>query len=107
VCNDLWILRIGKKPLEWYKAETSGNPPSPRYSFTMNYHEEGNFVIIHGGRNNSSSENYALNDTYVLELGRLEWIQVKLFSDDPHLNVLNRCGHSAVIYCKKIKLIIF
>lgn len=71
----------------------------------MNFHEEGNFIIIHGGRNDSSSENFALNDTYVLELGRLEWMQVKLFSDDPNLNVLSRCGHSAVIYCKKQKIL--
>ncbi len=97
--NDLWILKIGKKPLEWYKPETRGMPPSPRYSHSMSFYEEGNYVIIHGGRNDLTSESFALNDTYILELSKMMWCEVKLYSDLEQFNVFNRCGHSSIIYC--------
>ena len=96
--NDLWILRIGKKPLEWIKSDTNGSPPCPRYSHSMNFYEEGNYLIIHGGRNDYSSESFALNDTYLLELYRLEWIKVRIFFDSPRTKVFNRCGHAAIVY---------
>jgi len=63
----------------------------------MNFYEEGNFIIIHGGRNDYSSESFALGDTFVLELFTLEWIEIKIYSDTPH-DLYKRCGHSAVIY---------
>jgi len=44
VTNDLWILTIGNKPLEWIKPELAGTPPEPRYLHTMNFFEEGNYL---------------------------------------------------------------
>jgi len=88
---------MGKKPCEWYQPIIKGKPPEPRYAHSMNFYEEGNFIIIHGGRNDYSSESFALSDTWALELFTLEWIQIKIYSDQ-QLDVFKRCGHSAIIY---------
>lgn len=106
ITNDLWILKLGKKPLEWVKQEVKGRYPCPRYSHTMNYYEAANFIIIHGGRNDFSDESFALNDTFILELSKLEWAEIKLYSDVSSFNVFNRCGHAAVIYCKILSIIL-
>ena len=103
--NQLWILITGKKPMEWVKPETKGKPPSPRYFHSMNYYEKGNFLIIHGGRNDSLSESSALNDTYIFDLENFEWAKIILYSQINEFKVLNRCGHKAEIYSNK--LIIF
>lgn len=97
--NDVWVLRLGRKPLEWIKLETSGIKPCPRYLHTMNYYEDGNYVIIHGGRSDLT-DSYALGDTYILELNRLEWLRVDIVFDNLHTKVYNRCGHSSIIYSK-------
>ena len=65
--NQLWILITGKKPMEWVQPETKGKPPSPRFFHSMNYYEKGNFLIVHGGRNDSMSDSSALNDTYLFD----------------------------------------
>ena len=100
--NQLWILLMGKKPLQWIKPETKGKPPAPRYFHTMNYFERGNYLIVHGGRNDSVSDNSALNDTYLLNLENFEWIEVTLFSDNNDFKVANRCGHQSIIYIDKL-----
>jgi hypothetical protein len=65
----------------------------------MSFFEEGNFIIIHGGRSDENENNFALYDTYLLELSKLEWIQVELFQQNVNESkVFNRCGHSSVIY---------
>jgi hypothetical protein len=94
--NEVWILRIGKKPFDWIKPQIYGNPPSPRYLHSMNFYEEGNFLIIYGGRNDNI-ESSALNDIYLLELQKLEWIKVIVYSD-ANIDVYNRCGHSSIVY---------
>jgi hypothetical protein len=96
--NDMWVLRIGKKPLEWIKLKTIGPAPPQRHSHTMNFYEEGNYIIIHGGKNNSLVNGYALDDTYLFELSRFEWIRVILYSDSINNFVFNRCGHSSIIF---------
>lgn len=127
ISNTLYNLRMGVKQFEWVIIETEGKPPIPRYLASMSYNEALNIIIIHGGRNDSisysvkqlsspsksnifSSEPLAidqniveqeisitLNDTYVLELGRLEWIRVDIISTIvPEFSVLTRCGHSSL-----------
>ena len=68
----------------------------------MNYYENNNFVIIHGGRNDSKSDSFALNDTFILDLGNLNWIEVDLFSQNDNFNVLSRCAHSSIIHDDKL-----
>ena len=103
--NKLYILLMGRKPLEWIKVETKGKPPIPRYAHSMNFYERGNYVIIHGGRNDTCVDNSSLNDTFLLNLENLEWIEVTLFSNINNFNVAHRCSHQSIIYSDK--LIIF
>ena len=87
--NQLWILITGKKPMEWVQPETKGKPPSPRYFHSMNYYEKGNFLIIHGGRNDNMSDSCALNDTYIFDLENFEWANIILYSQLNSFKVLN------------------
>ena len=103
--NQLWILITGKKPMEWVQPETKGKPPSPRYFHSMNYYEKGNFLIIHGGRNDNMSESCALNDTYLFDLENFDWVKIILYSQLPGFKVLNRCGHQSVIYGNKLIIV--
>jgi len=100
--NQLWTLLMGKKPLEWIKVDTKGKPPIARYFHTMNFYERGNYVIIHGGRNDIFSDKSALNDTFLLNLENFEWLEVKLYSNISNFNVANRCGHQSIIYSDKL-----
>ena len=100
--NKIWILLIGQKSLRWVNPETKGKPPSPRYFHTMNYFDKGNILIIHGGRNDSISENSALNDTFVFDLENFEWMQVNLYSQLSKFKVLNRCAHQSIIFGNKL-----
>jgi N-acetylneuraminic acid mutarotase len=100
--NQLWILITGKKPLEWVQPQTKGKPPSPRYFHSMSFYERGNFIIIHGGRNDAMSESSALNDTYVFDLENFDWLKVELYNELKGFKVLNRCGHQSIVYSNKL-----
>ena len=101
--NKMWLLRIGKKYLDWIEIATLGKPPCPRYLFSMNFYEQENFIIIHGGKTKSLKSEQILNDTYLLDLMRFQWIKVLHGSFDQI--VKPRCSHSGIIYNKR--LIIF
>ena len=103
--NNLWILLLGQIPLQWIKPETKGIQPSPRYYHSMNYYEKSNYIIIHGGRNDNLSSSCALDDTFILELVNLNWIKIKLYSNNDNFKVISRFGHNSSIFSNK--LIIF
>ena len=104
--NDLYVLILGKKPCQWKKIENiKGQKPSERYFHSMNYYEPGNFLIIHGGRNDSKSESFALNDTYIFDLDIYQWVKVDLMFNSADYKILPRCSHDSVIYADT--LIIF
>ena len=90
--NKLIIIKLGKIPLEYKTIEPLGKGPSPRFMSSMNFFEPGNFLIIHGGKNDFNS----LNDTYILEVHRMEWLKVDF--EDNNINLVkNRCSHQSVI----------
>ena len=103
ICNDMWLLKVGKKPLEWVKLVTYGKPPCPRYLCSMNFFENVNFIIIHGGKTKINDQKFALNDTYLFELYRYEWLKVDY--GEKEKIVKPRCSHCSVI-CRN-KLYIF
>ena len=104
--NDLYALILGKKPCQWKKIDNiKGKKPSERYFHSMNYYEPGNFLIVHGGRNDTKSESFALNDTYIFDLDLYQWLQIDLFSNTENFKVVPRCSHDSVIYSDN--LIIF
>jgi hypothetical protein len=100
--NTLRVLRIGKKPLEWITLDTKGEAPSPRYMCSLNFFEEGNYLIVHGGRNDLEAKSSAFNDMFICELYRLEWLRV-VFNNN--IKAVNRYNHGAAISGKH--LIIF
>ena len=101
--NKMWVLKIGRKCLEWIELITKGKPPCPRYLFSMNFYEHGNFLIIHGGKTKSPKNEQILNDTFLFELMRFEWIQVLHGCFEPM--VKPRFSHAGIIHNKR--LIIF
>ena len=101
--NKLWVLKIGHKFLSWIEIISKGKPPGPRYLFSMNYYEKGNFIIIHGGKTKTLKNELILNDTYLFELYRMDWIKVEHGCFD---NIVKpRFSHAGIIHHNK--LIIF
>ena len=98
--NKLWLLKIGKKPLEWTEIKTKGKPPCPRYLCSMNYYEQGNYIIIHGGKTKSLRSENILKDTYLFELLKFEWIRVNYGCFESFIKP--RFSHSGIIYNKKL-----
>ncbi len=96
------ICMLLKKPVEFIKITTNGIGPIPRYNSSINYYEEGNFIIIHGGRNDDKSDNYALNDTFLLELFTLNWLKVEYYNDINNLIVNRRYCHESIIFDNKL-----
>ena len=105
ISNKLWILILGQKTLKWVLPETRGKPPRPRYHHSMSFFEKGNFLIVHGGRNDNMSETSAFNDTFIFDLENFEWYNIELYSFLSDFKVLSRYGHQSAIYFNK--LIIF
>ena len=104
--NDIYVLILGKKPCLWIKLDNvKGEKPKPRYFHTMNYYEPGDFLIIHGGRNDYQNESFALDDTFIFNLNLLQWHKIHLYSNMIGFKILPRCAHKSVIYSNK--LIIF
>ena len=101
--NKLWVLKIGQKYLRWIEIIPKGNPPCPRYLFSMNHYEKGNYIIIHGGKTKTLKSEYILKDTYLFELFRMEWIKVEFGCFDDIIKP--RFSHAGIIHKKK--LIIF
>ena len=87
--------------MEWLKPNIRGIPPLPRYSHSFDFYEQGNFVVLHGGRNDFKSESFALSDTHILDLFKMEWSEIKVYSELDDFKVFNRCGHSSVVFSNK------
>ena len=80
--KNIYVLRIGGRTVEWIILNTLGLPPKRRFGASMSFYEEGNLLIIHGGRNCSKFD-CAFNDTFILDLYSLNWMKVDYF--DKHL----------------------
>lgn len=70
----------------------------------MNFYEERSIIIIHGGRNDDI-EHRALNDTYILDVSNMQWIEVILNNYNNDFFLFRRFGHRGIVYTDK--LIIF
>ena len=71
-CNDLYVIKIGKKPCINIKPKILGKPPEPRIHAKMLFLENYFFIIIHGGilMNQNFCDNIA-----VLNLENFNWIK--------------------------------
>ena len=93
--NNLYALRIGRKPLEWTIIRTEGASPSGRYDTSLNFYERGNMLVIHGGRTIKGENDYILNDTFILDLYSLNWIEVEYYNKK--YVIPRRYSHQAII----------
>ena len=46
--NSLYIIHIFKNPLVLFEPNCKGNPPSPRFSSTLNYYKGLNYIVLYG-----------------------------------------------------------
>lgn len=74
--NDIYILQLGRKPIEWVKPDIKSKKPPPRYGHSANYFGEKSILIIFGGRNDDNyerSETFCMNDIWIFSAEKLEW----------------------------------
>ena len=71
-CNDLYIIKIGKRPCINIKPKIAGRPPEPRIQAKMLFLENYFFIIIHGGI--KMNQNFCDN-IVVLNLENFNWIK--------------------------------
>jgi hypothetical protein len=100
--NVLYRIKLFKNIFEIEKVNANGIPPSERSNCSLNYFEDLNVIILHGGHN--ETQNKFFNDTYVFDIVSSNWINMKL-SNELNEPILERCSHSSVIL--KNELIIF
>lgn len=100
--NDVYILRLGRKPIEWIKPEIKGKKPPPRYAHSADYIAEKGILIVFGGRNDEGSEvtgTFCMNDIWILSVENLEWTEWK--SPEP-IDPQPRYSHATAIAGKSI-----
>ena len=73
--NSMYIVHIFKNPLVLYEPHCKGNPPSPRFSSTLNYYKPLNYIVLYGGKN----LDIVFNELYILDIMNFNWISVDLF----------------------------
>ena len=101
--NDLYLLTIGTRPLNWTIIQTNGEKPLPRYDASLTFYEKGNVLILFGGRTDKYSDKFALNDLYFLDLFSFDWIKINLYNNaDKGFDVIPRCGHCSFLFDDKL-----
>jgi len=98
--NDLYILKIGRKPLEWYNPKIKGLGPAPRIYAKMNFYEDLNILILHGGRNDTLKKSI-FNDIWVFDLENFFWINA---STNPY-TPKDRTEHGSFIFDNKLLIL--
>ena len=74
--NDLYILSVGRRPLEWIKPEIRTKKPPPRYGHTAEFFSDKSILVVFGGRNDDTFEisgTFCMNDIWVFSAETLEW----------------------------------
>ncbi|KAL4466060.1 hypothetical protein ABPG74_004297 [Tetrahymena malaccensis] len=100
ILGDLKILRTDVKPMQWIKPETKGVGPKNRYGHTMEFSQEFNFIVIHGGKNDNEPEVY-FSDLFLFNVDDFNWIKIQVHGRQPYA----RFNHSSSIY--ESKLVVF
>ena len=99
--NNLWVIRVGTKPVDIINLKTKGEPPSPRMSCGMCFIREINLLVVHGGKNNMIGENTIFNDIMLLDLENFNWIR-PIFDESKFLYF---CEHINFVYGNTIYIL--
>lgn len=99
-CNDLYIIKIGRKPCICLKPKIAGQPPEPRINAKMTFIEKYSFLVIHGG---TKSNQMFCSDLYVLNLDNYNWLKT-MFSETltSTSSLLARTEHDIFFYGNKL-----
>ena len=102
-CNDLYIIKIGKRPCINIKPKIAGKPPEPRIHAKMLFLEHYFFIIIHGGI--KMDQNYCDN-IVVLNLENYNWIK-PIIDDDrgTEKRLIGRIKHQIFFHDEKIYIL--
>jgi hypothetical protein len=103
--NDVYVIKVGMKPLEKLQLTVSGTPPFPRTGCSMNFYEPLNSIIIHGGRNDKHKKGTLFNDVWILDVEKFNWIKIYTNDGYSRVGLEFRSNHCSII--KENKLIIF
>lgn len=88
--NEIKVLRLGKKPLEWHNIQhLGGTPPRVRCGSTINYYDNLNVIFMFGGMNYEEF----FNDLFMFDLENHYWYKVAIFDAIP----LKRADHISFI----------
>jgi hypothetical protein len=98
--NDLYILKIGRKPCEWIKPKITSPIPPARINATLNFYNELNILILHGGRNDQLKKNIFF-DIWLFDLENFFWIKAKTAP----INPIERTEHCSIIYNNKMLIL--
>ncbi len=94
--NDVYVLRICRKPLERSILSITGSPPAPRSHCTINFYEGLNILILHGGRNDMKKSIF-YNDFWVLDLVLHQWTKMTTFDGINKNKCHPRAEHCSII----------
>ena len=75
--KNLWLIRIGIKPVDILEIPSHGIQPCPRINCSMCYFEMLNLLCIYGGKNDYIHHGKLLNDVWLFDLENFNWIQPK------------------------------
>ena len=89
--DELRMLKIGKRPLEWRIVNTNGNIPEGRLFASINFYEDLNVLFLLGGKTQNDEFSSTL---FLLDLETFCWSKVLIFDRSPH----ERAEHSSCIY---------
>jgi N-acetylneuraminic acid mutarotase len=98
--NELFVLTLGTKPLEWVRPETQGMPPCPRFQHSMVFNDKLNIIVVFGGRVDGSSQAQytCFNDLHILKVDSMLWTSVRVLGSVP----MPRSGHAAASMGSKV-----
>ena len=99
--NLFFVMKIGKKQIEFEIPTTHGKPPLPRISASMDFYPNLNIIIIHGGRNDRREDSF-FNDYVVLDLETMNWIQAVCKQDNVPST---RAEHCSFIFGNKLLIL--
>ena len=86
--KDLFVIKIGTKPVDIFRLPTRGKMPSPRIDFSMSYYNYLNFLVVYGGK----YEGVIINEIMFLDLETLSWIK-PLYDE----NEINKISENIII----------
>jgi hypothetical protein len=96
--NDVYVIRICRKPLEKIILNISGIQPPPRSHASLNFYENLNVLILHGGRNDKFKKGVCYNDFWILDLELLQWSKLSTYDGISKNAVEARADHCAIIH---------